>query len=194
MNITNEDWIEYRNNATKYLKQNSQYATCKAVQYAIDKQMGLALSVLPYFYGETYYCPSCGKYIGSNHSDLQDVNFCSNCGQKIKTMATLQGNEIVRDATKEEQESVNRYIESISKPTDINFFDLLDGKDIKMEDYIRTKADEMINSFKQNCIKKGIYFSKENETFMRTGILYGISLASMVLSQLPGDITLPDNE
>ena len=89
MSITNEDWIDYRNNATKYLKQNSQYATCKAVQYAIDKQMGLALSVLPYFYGETYHCPSCGKYIGSNHSDLQDVNFCSNCGQKIKTIATL---------------------------------------------------------------------------------------------------------
>lgn len=89
MSITNEDWIEYRNNATKYLKQNSQYATCKAVQYAIDKQMGLTLSVIPYFYGETYYCPSCGKYIGSNHSDLQDVNFCSNCGQKIKTIATL---------------------------------------------------------------------------------------------------------
>ena len=85
MSITNEDWIDYRNNATKYLKQNSQYATCKAVQYAIDKQMGLALSVLPYFYGETYHCPSCGKYIGSNHSDLQDVNFCSNCGQKIIT-------------------------------------------------------------------------------------------------------------
>ena len=51
----------------------------------------------------------------------------------------------MRDATKEEQESVNRYIESISKPTDINFFDLLDGKDVKMEDYIRTKADEMRN-------------------------------------------------
>lgn len=100
----------------------------------------------------------------------------------------------MRDATKEEQESVNRYIESISKPTDINFFDLLDGKDVKMEDYIRTKADEMINSFKQGCIKKGISFSKENETFMRTGISYGISLASMALSQLPGDITLPDNE
>ena len=52
MNITNEDWIEYRNNATKYLEQNSQYATRKAVQYAIDKQMELALSVVPYFYGE----------------------------------------------------------------------------------------------------------------------------------------------
>lgn len=100
----------------------------------------------------------------------------------------------MREATKEEQESVYRYIESISKPTGVNFFDLLDGKDIKMEGYIRIKADEMINSFKQDCIKKGISFSKENETFMRTGMSYGISLASMALSQLPGNITLPDIE
>ena len=98
----------------------------------------------------------------------------------------------MREATKEEQESVNRYIENIFKPTGVNFFDLLDEKDIKIEGYIRTKADEMINSFKQDCIKKGISFSKENETFMRTGMSYGISLASMALSQLPGDITLPD--
>ena len=100
----------------------------------------------------------------------------------------------MREATKEERESVNRYIESISKPTGVNFFDLLDGKDIKMEGYIRTKADEMINSFKQGCVKKGISFSKENETFMRIGMSYGISLASMTLSQLPGDITLSDIE
>ena len=39
MNITNEDWIEFRNNATKYLEQHSQYATRKAVQIAIDKQI-----------------------------------------------------------------------------------------------------------------------------------------------------------
>ena len=100
----------------------------------------------------------------------------------------------MREATKEERESVNRYIESISKPTGVNFFDLLDGKDVKMEGYIRTKADEMINSFKQSCVKKGISFSKENETFMRIGMSYGISLASMALSQLPGDITLLDIE
>ena len=37
INITNEDWIEFRNNATKYLEQHSQYATRKAVQDAIDK-------------------------------------------------------------------------------------------------------------------------------------------------------------
>ena len=100
----------------------------------------------------------------------------------------------MREATKEERESVNRYIESISKPTGVNFFDLLDGKGVKMEGYIRTKADEMINSFKQDCVKKGISFSKENETFMRIGMSYGISLASMALSQLPGDITLLDIE
>ena len=100
----------------------------------------------------------------------------------------------MREATKEERESVRKYIESISKPTGVNFFDLLDGKDVKMEGYIRTKADEMINSFKQGCIKKGISFSKENETFMRTGMSYGISLASMALSQLPSDITLQNIE
>ena len=83
MSTTNEDWIEYRNNATKYLEQHSQYATRKAVQDAIDKQIGLTLNVVPYFYGERYYCPSCGRYICSDKSDLKDVNFCSNCGQKI---------------------------------------------------------------------------------------------------------------
>ena len=66
----------------------------------------------------------------------------------------------MREATKEERESVNRYIESISKPTGVNFFDLLDGKDVKMEGYIRTKADEMINSFKQGCVKKRDFFFK----------------------------------
>ena len=34
----------------------------------------------------------------------------------------------MREATRKEQESVNRYIESISKPTGVNFFDLLDEK------------------------------------------------------------------
>ena len=39
MKITTEDWKEYRENATKYLEMNSQYATRKAVQIAIDKQI-----------------------------------------------------------------------------------------------------------------------------------------------------------
>ena len=84
MNITNEDWIEFRNNATKYLEQHSQYATRKAVQIAIDKQIGFPPIIEKYFYGEIYYCPSCRRYISSDSNDLKDMNFCSNCGQKIQ--------------------------------------------------------------------------------------------------------------
>lgn len=87
---------------------------------------------------------------------------------------------------------MNRYLEGISKSISVNFFDLLDRKDIKMEGYIKAKADEMINSFKQSCIKKGVPFSEENETFMRMGMSYGISLASIALSRLPCDVTLLD--
>ena len=36
----------------------------------------------------------------------------------------------MREATKEERESVRKYVESISKPTGVNFYD---GKDTKME-------------------------------------------------------------
>lgn len=40
-------------------------------------------------------------------------------------------NLIMRDATKQEQESVNNYIRSISKDTGVNFFDLCDSLDRK---------------------------------------------------------------
>ena len=83
MKISNEDWIEYRNNATKYLEQHSQYATRTAVQIAIDKQIELPVIAQKYFYGENYYCPSCEKYIGDNHTVLSNSRFCNNCGQKI---------------------------------------------------------------------------------------------------------------
>ena len=43
----------------------------------------------------------------------------------------------MREATKEERESVRKYVESISKPTGVNFYDLLDGKDVKMEAIVR---------------------------------------------------------
>lgn len=84
MNITNEDWIEYRKNATKYLEQHSQYATRKAVQIAIDKQISQNIVATPYFYGKLYYCPSCGYYIGGDHNSLKHIFYCENCGQKIE--------------------------------------------------------------------------------------------------------------
>ena len=37
----------------------------------------------------------------------------------------------MREATKEERESVRKYVESISKPTGVNFYDLPDGKRYK---------------------------------------------------------------
>ena len=43
----------------------------------------------------------------------------------------------MREATKEERESVRKYVESISKPTGVNFYDLLNGKDTKMEAIVR---------------------------------------------------------
>ena len=48
----------------------------------------------------------------------------------------------MREPTKEERESVRKYIESISKPTDVNFYDLLDGKDTKMEVIVRRVRSE----------------------------------------------------
>ena len=43
----------------------------------------------------------------------------------------------MREATKEERESVRKYVESISKPTGVNFYNLLDEKDTKMEAIVR---------------------------------------------------------
>lgn len=35
--ISNEDWEEYKNNAVKRLRRDSQYATARAVEIAINK-------------------------------------------------------------------------------------------------------------------------------------------------------------
>ena len=43
----------------------------------------------------------------------------------------------MREVTKEERESVRKYVESISKPTGVNFYDLRGGKDTKVEVIVR---------------------------------------------------------
>ena len=48
-----------------------------------------------------------------------------------KGIKTNPHNLIMRDATKQEQESINNYIKSISKDTGVNFFDLCDSLDRK---------------------------------------------------------------
>lgn len=86
MNISKEDWIKYRNNATKYLEQYSQYATRKAVQIAIDKQIpqtpdlwgdGYSDGKLVY---DMYDCPSCGK---SFELYYEQTKCCKECGQRF---------------------------------------------------------------------------------------------------------------
>lgn len=82
MDITNEDWIKYRNNATKYLEQHNQYATKKAVQVAIDKQIAIDAFV----YQETVICPICDALL----DDVDEIpkwlkeGYCFRCGQKLK--------------------------------------------------------------------------------------------------------------
>lgn len=75
--ITTEDWIEYKNNATKYLEMHSQYATRKAIQIAIEKQIPKKMrddgyhhiicncehKIPMYMRYEIAYCPYCGQAI-----------------------------------------------------------------------------------------------------------------------------------
>ena len=81
MSITNEDWIEYRNNATKYLEQNSQYATRKAVQDAIDKQ----ISIDAFIHKDTssVICPICHAIAFDNNSWFK-YGYCFRYGQKLE--------------------------------------------------------------------------------------------------------------
>lgn len=86
MNINKEDWIEFRSNATKYLEQHSQYATRKAVQFAIDKQ----IPQVPHIWGDGYSdgelvydmydCPSCGN---SFELYYEQTKCCKECGQRF---------------------------------------------------------------------------------------------------------------
>ena len=41
-------------------------------------------------------------------------------------ICTAENDKLIRDATLEEQQSVEKYINSISKPTGVNFFDFYD--------------------------------------------------------------------
>lgn len=88
-NISVEDWIEYRNNATKYLEMHTQYATRKAVQIAIDKQIPKKPIMYDYFHDEDMEdylcCPTC-KDILTDRIPAKNKDFyfhCMNCGQKF---------------------------------------------------------------------------------------------------------------
>ena len=78
--ITIDDWIEYKNNATKYLEMHSQYATKKAIQIAIEKQIPKKMN--PNF--NCIYC-DCGNPIYYQTDRLlHHYNYCCECGQALK--------------------------------------------------------------------------------------------------------------
>lgn len=37
-----------------------------------------------YFYGYEFYCPSCKNHLGSDYDELEEINFCSRCGQPLE--------------------------------------------------------------------------------------------------------------
>lgn len=72
-------------------------------------------------------CTKCGSI--ALHTEVKGNNtglYCDDCGAWVKWLGKdeLRAFEhSMREATKEEMESVDNYIASISKPTGVNFFD-----------------------------------------------------------------------
>ena len=72
-------------------------------------------------------CKKCGST--SLHTEVKGNNtglYCDDCGAWVKWLGKdeLRAFEYsMREATKEEKDSVNRYVESISKSTGVNFYD-----------------------------------------------------------------------
>lgn len=71
-------------------------------------------------------CRKCGST--SLHTEVKGNNtglYCDDCGAWVKWLGKDELRAFkysMREATKEEKESVNRYIESISKPTGVAFY------------------------------------------------------------------------
>lgn len=72
-------------------------------------------------------CRKCGSV--ALHTEVKGNNtglYCDDCGAYVKWLGKdeLRAFEYsMREATKEKHESVNKYIQSISKPTGVNLFD-----------------------------------------------------------------------
>ncbi len=77
-----------------------------------------------------YTCPCCGYdtrnddsyYTVSNHTTITDQN------------VSASTSTFMRDASKEEKESVNKYVEDISKKSGVNFYDLIDSDSDDLEE------------------------------------------------------------
>lgn len=93
-------------------------------------------------------CRKCGST--SLHTEVKGNNtglYCDDCGawQRWLGKDELRSFEhLMREATKEEKDSVNKYIESISKPTGVNFYD-------KEDDIAKIIYDNLNYMYCDNC-------------------------------------------
>lgn len=134
-------------------------------------------------------CKKCGSV--PLHTEVKGNNtglYCDDCGAWIKWLGKdeLRAFEhSMREATKEERESVHKYVESISKPTGVNFYDnqslfeklkniLMDYFDINGDTYaynltrdkaafgVGTMAFDDFEEFSEETIDDIVKYIKEN--------------------------------
>lgn len=93
-------------------------------------------------------CKKCGST--SLHTEVKGNNtglYCDDCGawQRWLGKDELRAFEFsMREATKEEKDSINRYVKSISKSTDVNFYD-------KEDDVAKIIYDNLNYMYCDNC-------------------------------------------
>lgn len=52
--------------------------------YGNQKDIKKKVVVEKYFYGKVFYCPSCGKHLGYDCTNIRDMNYCQKCGQALE--------------------------------------------------------------------------------------------------------------
>lgn len=62
------------------------------------------------------------------------------------------------------------------------------------EVFIKSQTDKMIDRLKQQLLEHGIEMSSQYEEGFRAGTSFGISLSSLLLSSIPEDVTLNQNQ
>lgn len=65
---------------------------------------------------------------------------------------------------------------------------------MKMEEFIKTKTQEIVDEIKDRLEKEGQEFTDPEEHLFRMGISYGITIASIALNKLPVDIAYLEPE
>ena len=60
---------------------------------------------------------------------------------------------------------------------------------MSMENIIKEEVEKIVDNFKKGLESKGTQLDGINEFMFRSGISYGITIASIALSKLPVDIT-----